>query len=50
VLTLLLEEAIDSNIIRVLDITPTIGDLEPLELDYSRNIGVNSPFSIEGPL
>jgi hypothetical protein len=49
-LALLLEEATDSNTTRVLDITPAVGDLEPLELDYSRNIGVNSPFSIEGPL
>ena len=49
-LALLLEEAIDSNTTRVLDITLTVGDLEPLELDYSRNIGVYSPFGIEGPL
>jgi hypothetical protein len=46
----LLEEAIDSDTIRVLDVTPAVGDLEPLELDYSYNIGVYSPFSIEGPL
>jgi hypothetical protein len=46
----LLEEAIDSDTIRVLDITPAVGDLEPLELDYGRNIGIYSPFSIEGPL
>jgi hypothetical protein len=46
----LLEEATDSDTTRVLDITPAIGDLEPLELDYGRNIGINGPFSIEGPL
>jgi hypothetical protein len=44
----LLEEAIDSNTTRVLNITPAVGDLEPLELDYGCNISVNSPFSIEG--
>jgi hypothetical protein len=47
---LLLEEATDGDATRVLDVTPAVGDLEPLELDYSRNIGVNSPFGIEGPL
>jgi hypothetical protein len=49
-LALLLEEATDSDTTRVLDITPAIGDLELLELDYSYNIGIHSPFSIEGPL
>jgi hypothetical protein len=46
----LLEEATDSNTTRVLDIAPAVGDLEPPELDYGRNIGVNGPFGIEGPL
>jgi hypothetical protein len=49
-LALLLKEAIDSNTTRVLDITPAIGDLELLELNYSYNISINSPFSIEGLL
>jgi hypothetical protein len=40
----------DGNTIRVLYITRAMGDLEPLELDYGRNIGINSPFNIEGPL
>jgi hypothetical protein len=46
----LLEEAMDGNATRVLDVAPAVGDLEPLELDYGRNIGVYGPFSIEGPL
>jgi hypothetical protein len=46
----LLEEATDSNTTRVLDITPIMGNLELLELNYGRNIGINGPFSIEGPL
>jgi hypothetical protein len=46
----LLEEAIDGNTTRVLDIAPAMGDLEPLELDYGCNIGINGPFGIEGPL
>ena len=46
----LLKEAADGDTTRVLDITPTVSDLELLELDYSYNIGVNGPFSIEGPL
>jgi hypothetical protein len=46
----LLEEATDGDAARVLDVTPAVGDLEPLELDYGRNIGVHGPFGIEGPL
>jgi len=46
----LLEEATDGNATRVLDVAPAVGNLEPLELDYGRNIGVNGPFGIEGPL
>jgi len=51
----LLEEATDGNATdgnatRVLDIAPAVGDLELPELDYGRNIGVNSSFGIEGPL
>jgi hypothetical protein len=46
----LLKEATDSNTTRVLDIIPAIGDLELPEFNYSYNIGINSPFSIEGPL
>ena len=46
----LLEEATDGDATRVLDVAPAVGDLEPPELDYGRNIGVNGPFGIEGPL
>ena len=44
-LAILLKEAIDSNTIRVLNITITIGNLYPLELKDSCDIGVNYALS-----
>jgi hypothetical protein len=38
----LLEEALYSGAAGVLCIPAPVGNLEPLELDYSSNIGINS--------
>jgi hypothetical protein len=43
-LALLLENAINNNTIKVLNIALTIGSLELLKLDYACNISINSFF------
>jgi hypothetical protein len=45
-----IKEAIDSCTIRVLSITITVSNLDPSELDYSRNIGVDYVLYKQRPL
>jgi hypothetical protein len=47
---MLLKEASYSSAIGVLDITTPIYNLEPLELNNSGDIGINSTLRKEGPL
>jgi hypothetical protein len=45
----LLKEAVDGDAARVLNIAVTVGDLYPLELKDSRDIGVDCALSKQGP-
>ena len=46
----LLKEASYSSTTRVLHVTIPVRDLEPPELNYSRDISVDRALCIEGPL